>query len=407
MRFLYDFSLFLYFVGIKIASIFNPKAKKWIDGRKQIFEEIARNWDANHKSIWIHCASLGELEQVRPLIEQLKKTYPSHKILLTFYSPSGYDIRKNYPLADYVCYLPFDTKKNADKFINLIQPNLAIFVKYEFWYHHLITLKNRKIPTLLVSALFRPNQPFFKWYGQLHREMLSTFQHLFIQNQGAAQLLKKHAWNNYSIAGDTRIDRVIDIANKAATFPIIKTFVGDTPTLIAGSTWPVDEQLLIPFIQQQTDNNWKFIIAPHNIQDRYINDLEQKLGSLCIRYSLAKEKKIENQRVMIIDNIGMLSSIYQYGKIAYIGGGFGAGIHNTLEPIAFGLPVIFGPKYQKFTEALTLVQDGGAFVIQNEKTVQQVMDRLSRPNNYDDASSKAKAYISHNQGATKKILVYI
>ena len=404
MRLLYNIILAFYFAGIKIIAPFHSKARQWVSGRKNLFQQLKKNWNPHQKSIWIHCASLGEFEQGRPVIEQLKKEMPEFKILLTFYSPSGFEIRKQFPLANFVCYMPEDNFKNAQQFLKLVQPDLAIFVKYEFWYYHLKALQQNQIPTLLISARFRPDQPFFKWYGGLHREMLHCFNHIFVQNEASVELLNNSGYHNVTIVGDTRVDRVLNIAENAPAFELISNFVGKSPVLIAGSTWPVDERFLIDFIKNKADKNWKFIIAPHNIEEKFIIDIETRLGVLCIKYSKAAHANLNQPKVMIIDNIGMLSSIYQYGKIAYIGGGFGKGIHNILEPIAFGLPIIFGPNYQKFTEAITLVKQGGAFTVQNGNDFDKAMLFLQSTENYSKATLKAKNYISENKGATTKIL---
>jgi len=422
MIWIYNFAVGLYSFGVWLASFFNKKASLRIDGRKGVFEQIktqlqttnleegARSQErgrttANQNIIWMHVASLGEFEQGRPIIEKLKEKYPAYKILLTFFSPSGFEIRKNYELADHVFYLPSDNRKNALRFIELINPKLVIFVKYEFWYHYINTLQSKAIPTLLVSAIFRPDQLFFKRYGGLFKKILTGFEHIFVQNKASFDLLKKHNYNNITLAGDTRIDRVSAIAQQAKRFEIIGKFVQNNKILVCGSTWPPDEAVLIDFINKT--NHWKIIIAPHEIKESNIQRLLKLLPENTIRYSKADEKSVSDQKILVIDNIGMLSSLYRYGAVAYIGGGFEKGIHNTLEPIAFGLPVIFGPKYKKFDEATTLVENGGCFTISNSSDFTNIMEQIDDDDFHNKASKKAKNYIEENRGATEKIIDHI
>ena len=409
MTWLYNFGVKAYSFGIRVASFFNKKAKLWVDGRKGILKKLETAFHPLRHSptslspvIWMHVASLGEFEQGRPIIEKLKEKYPDHKILLTFFSPSGYEIRKNYELADFVFYLPIDSKKNAKRFIEIVHPRLVIFVKYEFWYHYLNTLQSKGIPTILVSALFRPNQLFFKNYGGLFKKMLRGFDHIFVQNQSSFDLLKKHHFQKVTLAGDTRVDRVAAIAMQAKPFEFIEQFAEGQKVLVCGSTWPPDEAVLIDFIKNSED--WKFIIAPHEIGENNINRLQKFLPADSIRYSKAKEGEAKNKKILIIDNIGMLASIYRYGKVAYIGGGFGKGIHNTLEPVAFGLPVIFGPKFKKFEEAITLLEKGGGFSVSNTLEFKQLMSKMNNDNFFLKASSEAKNFITENRGATDQIL---
>lgn len=403
--FLYNVAIQMYHYSIWIASFFNQKAKRWVNGRA--------NWEANLKTkltfserpIWIHCASLGEFEQGRPLIETLKKSQPNTKILLTFYSPSGYEIRYNYPLADAVIYLPADGQINAQKFLEIVNPKLAIFVKYEFWYHYLNALKLAKIPTYLISAIFRESQPFFKWYGGLHREMLSCFDVLFLQDKASFDLLKKFHFQNIHVVGDTRIDRVLAIQAETKPLPIVADFCKkNANVLVCGSTWEADENILLGFINNSLSDDYKIIIAPHEIHEAHILSIQTKLTVANVTYSKASKNGLGDARVLIIDNIGMLAHLYRFGKIAYIGGGFGSGIHNTLEPIAFGLPVIFGTKFKKFPEAVTLLKNGGAFSIKNEEELVAVFKQLEAEVFYKNASEKAVAYLNENKGATGKIL---
>lgn len=410
MIIIYNLAIRAYTLFINLASWFNPKAKQWVEGRKGLFHQIEKDFKEKPPKaplIWVHCASLGEFEQGRPVIELLKKEKPQCSILLSFFSPSGYKVRKNYPLADYVYYLPSDTPANAKKWLDLTQPDITIFIKYEFWYNYLNTLQKKQIPTLLVSAIFREKQVFFQWYGALFRKLLKGFQQIFIQNKTSALLLEKLNLEQVQIAGDTRIDRVLDIAKAAKSYPIIETFTKDHPTMIVGSSWAPDELLLADLLKEATNQHWKFIFAPHQIKEPAIKGLEKRLNEPAIRYSKAEAQNLNTARILIIDNIGMLSSIYKYGNIAYIGGGFGAGIHNTLEPIAFGLPVIFGPKYKKFEEACFLVDNGGAFSVNGSQDLIKVFRQLQDQQQLQQASAKAKAYVDHNQGASKQVVQYI
>ncbi len=411
-KFLYDLGIWLYLFMIRIAGISgNAKAKRWTNGRWQWRQRFAQDWAKinPHQSltIWVHCASLGEFEQGRPVIETLKQQYPACKILLTFFSPSGYEIRKDYPYADYICYLPLDNKSNALAFIEIFKPHLAIFVKYEFWFHFLNSLHQKQIPTLLISAIFRKEQLFFKSYGDVFRQLLPQFAHIFVQNELSGKLLQQLNLTNFSVAGDTRVDRVSQIAAGAPVFPIVQTFAENHQILICGSTWQPDEAILIPFINHHLPAGWKVIIAPHQIGEGHLQQIEQSLQKIVLRYSQATPESGTEAQVLLIDNIGMLAALYRYGRIAYIGGGFGVGIHNTLEPIAFQLPVIFGPKYKKFEEALQLTAKGGAFSIKNLDDFQKVFESLAVDDNYRQAAAIAHTYILENRGATAKILHFI
>jgi len=389
-----------------LASLFNTKARLWVRGRKNWRNRIsASGLTAEGQKIWVHCASLGEFEQGRPLIEKIKSRSPETLVILSFFSPSGYEIRKNYDKADLVLYLPLDTPANSRDFIQLIKPDLAVFVKYEFWYFFLEGLHREKIPTILVSALFRPEQAFFQAYGRFFQKMLFFFTHIFVQNKVSAEQLDKIALKHYSVAGDTRVDRVLGLARESRTFPLVENFVRDAPVLIAGSTWPPDEDRLLPFLKNDCPPHWKAIIAPHEIDEAHIEKIERGLDKNYIRYSrLSEATKAQEYRFLIIDNIGMLASLYRYGKMAYIGGGFGKGIHNTLEPITFGLPVIFGPKYGKFEEAVSLINNGGAYTVNSREELSHTFQQLADPAFYRKASKKARGYIDQNQGATDIVL---
>lgn len=405
MRLFYDVSIRFYNLALKLAAIFSKKARLWGEGRKNWPTRLKKELETirGKKLIWMHCASLGEFEQGRPLIEWLKEKRPDCKILLTFFSPSGYEIRKNYALTDVVFYLPLDTAVNARRFLQIAEPELAIFVKYEFWFHYLRQLEERQISHVLISAIFRKEQIFFKTYGGFFRSMLAGFDRLFVQDEASKALLKGIQTKEVYVAGDTRIDRVLAIAKQNRRFPLLDAFAGRRPLLIVGSSWPPDEAILVPFINQYLPEDWKVIIAPHQIKESGIKALEDSLAAPSIRYSQAEAQDLTSRRVLIIDNIGMLSALYAYGRLAYIGGGFGAGIHNTLEPIAFGLPVIFGPKYKKFMEAVELVQKGGAFSIENQQELSLVFENLRQEEAYARARSAARSYVERNQGATERI----
>jgi 3-deoxy-D-manno-octulosonic-acid transferase len=415
---MYNLFIYIYVSLIRVFAFFNhEKAKLWYDGRKNIFtklEEAFKNKDSE-KRIWIHVSSLGEFEQGRPLIEALKKQTPQYAIVLTFFSPSGYELKKNYPLADYIFYLPADTYNNAQRFIDIVKPELVVFVKYEFWFNYLHILKKQNITTLLISAIFRDKQfQVFNPYAYFLKKMLQCFTYIFVQNTPSVFLLKKHNFHNVENVGDTRIDRVLAIKNEAPKYSIVEQFIQSNPTLICGSTWQPDEKIIIEFLKNKTFSSWKFIFAPHDISSGNIERLKQDLPNEFVLYSDLKNHPINqstnhffDKRILIIDNIGMLSSIYQYGKIAYIGGGFGNGIHNTLEPIAFGLPVIFGPKYQKFEEAFQIISTGGGFSISNYADFEKTMLFLHSEKNYAIASNAALNYVINNQGATYKIIQYI
>lgn len=404
---LYSVLLRIYFILVLVASISNEKAKKWIRGRRGIFKKLRTQIPQGENIVWFHCASLGEFEQGRPVIEAYRKKYPSHKILLTFFSPSGYEIRKNYEGADYIYYLPLDTYYNAKRFINIVKPQAAIFVKYEFWYFYLQALRRNSIPTYVISAIFRPNQAFFRWYGGMFRKMLKGYKQLFVQNQSSSDLLSTIGVSNVTISGDTRFDRVAAIAENVKQLPIVESFVGDSFALIAGSTWPDDEQLLAQLVNEVSD--LKIVIAPHEIGESHIQEILGRLeGKNVVRYTQADAISVQDAQVLIVDTIGILSSVYRFGKIAYIGGGFGVGIHNTLEAATFGLPIVFGPNYQKFQEAKDLVALGGAFSIQNYNQLNEVICRLMKNTlTLDGASQVSGRYIAENVGATAKIMQHL
>ena len=403
MLLIYNIGLQLYFCAIYAASFFNKKADLWIKGRKN------SSYNKFEQSTWFHFASLGEFEQGRPVLEQFREKHPQKKIVITFFSPSGYEIRKNTPLADAVYYLPLDTAANARQFMEAIQPDMAIFTKYEYWYHFFNELHKRDIPLYIISGIFRPKQIFFRWYGGLHRKILSFVTWFFVQDEASKLLLQNIGLNNATVSGDTRFDRVWANARQPKDLPLIKQFTGDSQVFIAGSTWPDDEKLLAQLISRYPD--WKFIIAPHETGEEKINNLISLLPTnAALRYSTLKQaSQISNleSQILIIDNIGMLSSLYQYGDIAYIGGGFGVGIHNTLEAAAFGLPVIFGPNYDKFKEAKDLVALKCGFSINNEAELKTAVSFLADDAEQRAIGTKIKAYVKDNTGATETIMNHI
>ena len=404
MKFFYYLALKIYEIIICFFSNFNEKARFFRNGRKNIFEKIEKNVPKSEKKIWFHCASMGEFEQALPLIEIIKKEFPEMKILLTFFSPSAYEIRKNYKNADYIFYLPLDFKKNAKKFIELTNPYLVFFIKYEFWFYYLKILKEKNIPVYLISGIFREDQIFFKNYGKWFANILRNFTHIFVQNKISLKLLEKIKIKNVTIAGDTRFDRVADIVKINKNFDLIEKFKDNKKILIAGSTWKEDEEILIKYINN-TKKKLKFIIAPHEIHKENINRILKKIKISKIAYSQANEKNIKNKNVLIIDNIGMLSSIYKYGEISYVGGAFGKGLHNILEPATFGMAIFFGIKYKKFQEAIDLINLKAAFSIKNfENFEKKINEILENKNLLEESSRISKNYIIENLGGTKKIL---
>lgn len=402
-----------------MAALFNPKARLWLEGRKGGFQGLKfkvqgsnvrdpnlKPQTSNFKLVWMHCASLGEFEQGRPLLETIRQQYPDARILLTFFSPSGYEVQKNYSGADQVAYLPMDSKKAAKQFLDAVQPSLVLWVKYEYWYYFLVELKKRNIPTLLVSGIFRIDQPFFKWYGRLHRYMLESFSHFFVQTADSKALLEKlHFVNNVTVSGDTRFDRVIEIAEKFTAIPPVENFCGSHPVIVAGSTWTEDEEELDHYAN--TNPHIRFIIAPHEVHEEHIKQIE-RLFKNTIRYSRLGENA-GNANVLIIDNVGMLSKLYRYATITYVGGGFGDdGVHNVLEAAVYGKPVLFGPEYDKYVEAEDLVEAGGAFPIENALELEQKLNGLlNDQGQYDASCTAARNYVYSKKGATEGILQYV
>lgn len=390
----------------KLFAPFNSKARQWTQGRKNWEALLKSNIDPENKYIWVHCASLGEFEQGRPLIEKLKNESPEYKVVLTFFSPSGYEIRKNYSFADYVCYLPADTPRNSRKFVSILNPALAIFVKYEFWYNYILRLDSAKIPLYLISGIFRPEQAFFRWYGVFFRKMLFRFTHIFVQDEKSEDLLKKAGLKNVSVAGDTRFDRVMQIAGSAKDIPQIDLFRNGEKVLLAGSSWPQDEEIIAGYINRYPEN-LKWIFAPHEIDKPNIDRLERLFSVRTVRFSAFTEESA-SARVMIIDNIGMLSSAYKYAFKAAIGGGFGKGIHNILEAACWGIPVVFGPNYRNFREANDLIRLNGARSYRNFGEFSRIVDSwIIDSGSYQAAARSAASYVKENAGATAMIYNHI
>ncbi|UXE68043.1 MAG: 3-deoxy-D-manno-octulosonic acid transferase [Chryseotalea sp. WA131a] len=406
--------MIFYTLGIRLLAIlyrlavpFNLKAKQFVRGRKNLFEKLSARFTGNsYKIIWVHCASLGEFEQGRPIIELIKKQRTDIKIFLTFFSPSGYEIRKNYEGADFIYYLPWDTRKNAEKFIAITKPSLAIFVKYEFWYNYSNELKKKNIPLVSASCILRPNQVFFKPYGGLFRKILKNFTAYYVQNLETKKLLASIGIPS-TIAGDTRFDRVLQIIANAKEVPLAKAFKNESQLWVIGSCWPEDLEVLSSFIHDHS-YHLKFIIAPHEINEKFIVEIERSLQVKTIRFSKASFDNVADASVMIIDNIGMLSTLYRYGEVAFVGGAFGDGLHNILEAACYGVPIFFGDKnYEKFQEAHDLIMRGGAFEVSGYSDLKSKYELLNnKPENYLLACEVTKSYVEENRGATIKIVDY-
>jgi 3-deoxy-D-manno-octulosonic-acid transferase len=404
-EFFYRLGIAFLSIGVKLHALINAKSKKFVEGRRDMFPQLEERFKSvDQPVVWFHCASLGEFEQGRPIIETFKKEHPDFFILLTFFSPSGYEVRKNYELADYIGYMPLDTAENAKRFVEITNPKIAFFVKYEFWHYHLKALSEADCWVYSISAIFRSDQRFFKFYGGFYRNILKHFDHIFVQNKTVASLLKGIHIHNVSVSGDTRFDRVKSITESVTAQDVFAEFSNDHPVLIGGSTWESDIKVIAPFLQQNQE--WKAIIAPHDISEANLKLHEEVLKTPTERYSKIESVAKTETRVILIDNIGMLSSLYQYGKIAFIGGAFGDGLHNTLEACCFGLPVFFGNKnYKKFQEALDLLEERGAFKVGDAKEFLSIMN--SGKFNIEEASKNALEYINENIGATDKIMKHI
>ena len=412
MKFLYNLAIFLTSILLPIVAIFSKKLKLFVEGRKQTFSKIETL--KNKKVIWFHAASLGEFEQARPIIEQLKNKGKNYKIVVTFFSPSGYEIRKDYPLADVVCYLPLDTKKNAKRFIKEVNPKLAVFIKYEFWPNLLNELKNKEIPTILVSGILREKQLFFKSYGGFMRKSLNAFHHFFVQDVNSEKLLNSINFKNVTVAGDSRFDRVSKILKQDNHLDFISAFKDNKYTIVAGSTWQEDEELLVHYINNKASENEKFIIAPHTIKSDSIEALQKAINKKSILYSDVISSSVDNflelkeTQVFIIDTIGILTKIYAAADLAYVGGGLKTGLHNILEPATFGIPVVIGNKYDKFKEAVDLVKIGGCLSINNQKEFTESLLKLKEDQSFRNLTGVInKRYIKDNLGATEQIINYL
>jgi len=408
MYFLYNILVLSASFFLKIIAKFNKKINLFVEGRKQIFQKLTNVISKNDNVIWFHCASLGEFEQGRPILEKLKEDNPTYKIVLTFFSPSGYEVRKDYKLADVVCYLPLDTKLNARKFLDVVQPGLVVFVKYEFWPNILKELKKRSIKTILVSGIFRKNQAFFKWYGGWMRKSLTAFNHFFVQDENSKTILNKINFTNVTFSGDTRFDRVYEITKQNNTLSFIEEFKDNKYTLVAGSTWKEDEELLINYINNEASESEKFIIAPHNINSEEIEKLKKSIHKKVVLFSEKENKKLANYQVFIIDTVGILTKIYSYATIAYVGGGYTkTGVHNVLEPAAFGIPIVIGPNYHKFNEAIDLVNNEACFVINDSEKLSVLLKKLFQLKDFrEKAGNNALNNVIDKTGATTKILYY-
>ena len=402
----YNLAISLYEFAAKVAALFSSKPAKMLEGQKRAFMYLLNNLDPYDKHIWVHAASLGEFEQGRPLIERIRKDYPKYKIVLTFFSPSGYEVRKDYKGADYVCYLPFDTPDNAMMFVRIVKPVVAYFIKYEFWRNYLRELHKNDVPAYSISSIFRPNQIFFRWYGKSYREVLHCFDHFFVQNEESKKLLFSAGVTFSTVVGDTRFDRVLDIQAAAQPLPLVERFKGDALTLVAGSSWGPDEDIIISYFNAHPE--MKLVIAPHVVSDSHLKEIESKLKRPFVRYTQATEESVQQADCLIIDCYGLLSSIYRYGEISYVGGGFGVGIHNVLEAAVYGIPVIFGPKNKKFREARHLLEQKGGFEIRNSQDFETLMNRFLSDKAYLQSSGKAAGdYVKNNSGALEKIMEYM
>lgn len=405
MFFLYNLVVLLASFLLKIVALFSPKIKLFVDGRKIVFPTLAKAIQPSDKTIWFHAASLGEFEQGLPVIEKIKEKHPHYKVVVTFFSPSGYEVRKNSKVADVIVYLPMDTKSNAEKFLKAVHPEMAFFIKYEYWPNYLNELKKQQIPTYLISGIFREKQVFFKWYGGFYRKALNTFDHFFVQNARSKELLLKIGKTNITVSGDTRFDRVASILEKDNSLDFISEFKNETLTIVVGSSWPKDETLLIDFINSN-NYNVKFIIAPHNIKEEQIQQLQNSISEKTVLFSEKEGKNLADFDVFIIDTIGILTKIYSYADIAYVGGGFGnPGVHNILEPATFGVPIVIGPNFSHFAEAIALVNMEGCISISNQKELNEAFENLIQ--NEDIRFEKGhicSTFVQMNKNATEIIL---
>jgi 3-deoxy-D-manno-octulosonic-acid transferase len=412
MLFLYNLIIIFASQVVKLLALFSPKMKLFVDGRKEVFSILKSKINTTDKTIWFHAASLGEYEQGLPVIEKIKVQYPNHKIVVTFFSPSGYEVRKNNTVADATVYLPLDTKSNAQKFIKAINPELVFFIKYEYWPNYLNKLKKLEIKTYLISGIFRENQAFFKWYGGFYRNALKTFDYFFVQNESSKNLIQSIGFNNVKISGDTRFDRVVAILERDNSLDFIEQFKDNKTTIVIGSSWPKDENLLVNYINN-AQSNLKFIIAPHNIKSEQIANLKSQITKSTILFSENVETRhalsIQEKNVFIIDTIGILTKIYSYADIAYVGGGYGnTGVHNILEPATFGVPIVIGPNYSHFAEAIALVHQEGCVSISNQNELDEAFDNLiSNEDVRHEKGHICSTFVQMNKGATDVILKHI
>ena len=406
MKLVYHFAIFLAAILLPLIAVFSKKIKLFVSGRKDTFSKIASL--KNEKTLWFHAASLGEFEQARPIIEALKKKHKHYKILVTFFSPSGYEVRKNYNLADVVCYLPLDSKWNAKKFIATVNPTLAIFIKYEFWPNILNELQKKEIKTILVSGILRKEQLFFKSYGGFMKKSLEAFHHFFVQDNNSKELLNSINFTNVTVAGDTRFDRVLEILEQDNSLDFINEFKDNTYTIVAGSTWKEDEELLVDYINTKATEDEKFIIAPHNIKPAAILELKKSIHKKTVLYSKKEGENLSNNQVFIIDTIGILTKIYAAADIAYVGGGLKTGLHNILEPATFGIPVLIGNQYDKFKEAEDLVKIGGCISVKNQQEFTENLIHLKEDESFRKLTGVInKKYIKQHRGATELVMNYV
>ena len=408
MNQIYNIIVLLASQSLKIFAQFSPKLKLFVSGRKSVFSTLESEIQTNDKTIWFHAASLGEYEQGLPVMEAVKQYYPNHKIVLTFFSPSGFEVRKNNSIADVTVYLPLDTLSNAKQFVQLVHPEKVFFIKYEYWPNYLNELKKQEIKTYLISGILREKQAFFKWYGGFYRNALKTFDYFFVQNEGSKTLLKSIGFTNVKVSGDTRFDRVVAILDRDNSLDFIEQFTNTTTTIVIGSSWPKDEELLVNYINNSSDSV-KFIIAPHNIKSDQLVQLKSSIHKKTILFSEKEHVDVSNFGVFIIDTVGILTKIYSYADIAYVGGGFGnPGIHNILEPATFGIPVVIGPNYDHFSEATALVNLGGCMSIQNQTQLNEAFDLLLQ--NEDERLEKGhicSTFVQMNKGATQTVMSHI
>ncbi len=407
LRFLYNILIALVWQVLKVVAIFQPKMKLFVSGRKNTFSQLTNQLSSTPKTIWMHVASLGEFEQGLPILERLRVQYPNHKLVLTFFSPSGYEVKKNTSAADVVVYLPMDTKANAKRFVDVVNPDLALFVKYEIWPNYLRQLKLRNIPTLLISAIFSERQIYFKGYGGFMRNSLRAFSHFFVQDNTSKKLLKHIGFENSTVGGDTRLDRVSEILNRDNQLDFMNSFKGNQSCFVAGSTWPEDEEILIEYINSNKTET-KFVMAPHEIKSAHIEKITSALQKKVVLYSELEHKDLSLFDVLIVDTIGLLTKIYSYADLAYVGGGFATGLHNTMEPAIFGVPIIIGPNYSGFKEAEDLVSQGGILPVSDYVGFISLMKKFNTDPNYTHKLGAINsAYISSNKGASELIMKHI